>query len=217
MLRDISVAVRAGTPEWPGDTPFSCGWAWRIADGASVNVSAITMSPHVGTHADAPLHVRDGWPGAHELPLEPFVGRARVIDVSAAAGPLGPDDLARFGDVAGAERILLKTGRTIAGGTFPEEWPTLTEQCARTLVGAGVRLVGVDCPSVDERESKTLPVHHMLFAGGAYILENLDLRRVVAGDYELLAAPLKLMALDAAPARAVLRPLPATAPGGASR
>jgi arylformamidase len=75
----------------------------------------------------------------------------------------------------------------------------------KTLLGRGLRLLGVDAPSVDPRESKSLPVHHMLFSGNAYILENLDLRRVPPGPYELIALPLKLMALDAAPVRAVLR------------
>ena len=82
MIRDISIALREGTPEWPGDTPFACRWASLIAKGETVNVSAVIGSPHVGTHADAPLHVHDGWPGSHELPLDAFVGRASVVDVS---------------------------------------------------------------------------------------------------------------------------------------
>jgi arylformamidase len=207
---DVSVSLREGTPEWPGDTPFSCGWAWSIARGASVNVSSITGSPHVGTHADAPLHVRDGWPGSHELPLEPFLGPAMVIDVTAAEDEIGIGQLdllaaAQGVELGRVERVLLKTGRTIAAGAFPAAWPALSERCARELLGRGLRLVGVDAPSVDLRESKTLPVHHMLFSGGAYNIENLDLRRVSPGLYELVAPPLKLMALDAAPLRAVLR------------
>ena len=63
-LRDISVTLNPDTPEWPGDTAFTCGWASLIGAGASVNVSSFTSSPHVGTHADAPLHVREGWSGA---------------------------------------------------------------------------------------------------------------------------------------------------------
>jgi arylformamidase len=212
-LRDISIAVREGTPEWPGDTPYSCSWAWSMSTGASVNVSSITTSPHVGTHADAPLHVRDGWPGSHELPLEPFIGPAHVIDVSAASSVIELAELDRWTSASGltlgrAQRVLLRTGRTIAAGRFPDDWPTLSEQCARALIGLGVRLVGVDAPSVDARESKSLPVHHMLFDGGAYLLENLDLRRTPPGEYELIAPPLKLMALDAAPVRALLREVP---------
>ena len=204
MIRDISVALREGTPEWPGDTPYACRWASLIANGESVNVSAVIGSPHVGTHADAPLHVRDGWPGSHELPLEAFVGPATVVDVSVQTGIIEAETLQYDPDIHG-ERLLLRTGRTIAGGQFPAEWPTLSEACVRTLIGRGLRLLGVDAPSVDPRESKTLPVHQMLFSANAYILENLDLRRVPTGQYELIALPLKFMALDAAPVRAVLR------------
>ena len=208
MIRDISVAVRDGTPEWPGDTPYSCQWTWSMSKGASVNVSSFTCSPHVGTHADAPLHVRDGWPGVHELPLEPFVGPAVVADVSGADGVIEIEQLDAVAAIGGVERLLLKTGRSIASGRFPERWPVLSEGCARALLGRGLRLLGVDAPSVDERESKTLPVHHMIFSGNACILENLNLRRVPPGEYELIAPPLKLMGLDAAPVRAVLRTLP---------
>ncbi|HET7457877.1 MAG TPA: cyclase family protein [Gemmatimonadaceae bacterium] len=207
MLRDISLALRPGTPEWPGDTPFSCRWTWAMSQGASVNVSAIATSPHVGTHADAPLHVQEGWPGAHELPLDAFVGPALLVDASELRGEV---DLAALTALdarvaGGVERLLLRTGRTIASGTFPTEWPSLTEGAVRALAGGGLRLLGVDAPSVDQRESKNLAVHRMLFSSNAYILENLDLRRVPPGEYELMAFPQKLMGLDAAPVRAVLR------------
>jgi len=176
-----------------------------MAQGASVNVSAVTSSPHVGTHADAPLHVHEGWPGAHELPLDAFCGPATVVDVSDLRGAITLAALEGRAPVGRIERLLLRTGRSIAGGEFPEAWPALTEDAARALVGLGLRLLGVDAPSVDERESKTLGVHRMLFSGNACILENLDLRRVPAGEYELMAFPQKLMGLDAAPVRAVLR------------
>ncbi len=204
-LRDISITLANGTPEWPGDTPFSCGWSATVAQGSSVNVSAYTTSPHVGTHADAPLHVRSGWSGSHELPLEAFYGRAAVVDVTGMSEEI--DIRAIDAAVGGGliERVLLKTGCTIGTGAFPESWPILSESCARTLLGRGLRLLGVDAPSVDERHSKSLPVHKMIFSGNACILENLDLRRVTPGFYELMAFPIKMMSLDAAPVRAILR------------
>jgi arylformamidase len=204
-LRDISVTLNPGTPEWPGDTPFTCGWAASMSTGSSVNVSSFTSSPHVGTHADAPLHVREGWPGSHELSLDSFFGPAIVVDVSTLSNEISMEDLEKILSLPFVERLLLKTGRTIATGAFPEDWPTLSESCVRTLLGRGLRLLGVDAPSVDTRESKSLPVHHMLFDGNGAILENLDLRRITPTMYELMAFPLKLMALDAAPVRAVLR------------
>ncbi|PYP81442.1 MAG: hypothetical protein DMD35_01650 [Gemmatimonadetes bacterium] len=204
MLYDISVAVRVGTPEWPGDAPFGCGWTTRIADGATVNLSSISGSPHVGTHADAPLHVHDDWPASDALPLAAFVGDALVLDVSAFASgpmPLAADDPR----LAGVERLLLRTGRTIADGRFPPDWPVLAPDTAATLAARGLKLVGVDAPSVDARENRTLDVHRALFGGGAWVLENLDLRAVPAGRYELIAPPQRLVGLDAAPVRAVLR------------
>ena len=212
-LRDISIALGPGTPEWPEDTPYECGWKWQIAKGASVNVGTIRTSPHVGTHADAPLHVKDGWPGAHELPLDAFIGTALVLDATTVTDDDAPLAMAVLDAIADEEgvslsrvtRLLLRTGRSIAAGRFPAAWPAITEEAARELLARGLRLFGVDAPSVDARESKTLAVHHMLFAGGAYNLENLDLRRVPSGEYELLAAPVKMMNADAAFVRAVLR------------
>jgi len=203
-LRDISITLSAGIPEWPGDTPYSCGWTATIGEGSSVNLSSISSSPHVGTHADAPLHVRDGWPGSHELPLEAFYGPAVVADVSEFQGEIAFDLLEPLIAAYRVERLILKTGCTIASGAFPETWPTLSESCARALLGTGLRLLGVDAPSVDARDSKSLAVHKMLFSGNAFILENLDLRRTPPGDYDIMAFPIKMMSLDAAPVRAIL-------------
>lgn len=205
MLIDISVTLQPGTPEWPGDTPFSCGWTWQMANGQSVNVSSITASPHVGTHADAPLHVASDGAPSDALPLEAFVGHATVLDVSHTTGPLTLQTLRESGLTAPTTRLLLKTGRSIASGRFPDAWPALTSSCAAALTADGLVLLGVDSPSVDERTSTSLAVHHTLFDGGAQVIENLDLSQVTAGMYELLAAPVKLGGLDAAPLRAVLR------------
>lgn len=211
-LHDISVRVRPGTPEWPGDTPYACGWTARIADGSSVNLTTITLSPHVGTHADAPLHVRDGWAASEALPLGAFVGPAAVVDVAHLDDEISHDALhaaaARDGvTLAGVPRLLLRTGRTIADGAFPAAWPWLAPTAVAALAADGLRLLGVDAPSVDGRESKALETHRALFGAGAFNLENLDLRAVRPGRYELLSLPLSLDGIDAAPARAVLRAL----------
>jgi arylformamidase len=202
-FRDISIVVRPGIPEWPGDTAYSCRWTWSTSSGASVNVSALEMSPHVGTHADAPLHVRDGWPASDALTLDAFIGPAVVIGLEGVGSAVEVGALAARlpGHV---ERLLLRTGRTIAAGSFPEAWPALTPACVRWLAGRGLRLLGVDAPSVDDRQSKILDTHRALFDVGASVLENLDLRGVPDGHYELIALPLRVAGLDAAPVRAVL-------------
>lgn len=201
---DISVPVSPATPEWPGDTPFTCGWTWAMAAGASVNVSTITASPHVGTHADAPLHVRDGVEASDALPLAAFYGDVVVIDARDTGPVIGIEALRGRLGAAVPERLLIRTGRTIAAGVFPDAWPALDSAAATWLARNGTRLVGVDAPSVDERASTTLAVHHELFDNGACVLENLDLRGVAPGSYLLVALPQRLAGLDAAPVRAVL-------------
>lgn len=206
-LIDISVVVNEATPEWPGDTPWSCRWTWDIARGDSVNVSCMTGSPHVGTHADAPFHVDSSWATADALVLESFAGPATVVDVTGLDGPIGLGSLGLPDGGAAGGRLLLRTGRSISAGAFPISWPWIAEDAIERLLSGGLRLLGVDAPSVDDRDSKTLSVHRALFRGGACVLENLDLRHVAPGDYHLTAFPLKLAGLDAAPVRAVLRRL----------
>lgn len=210
-LLDISVAYGAATPPFPGDTPFHCGWAWDMAQGASVNVGRVTTSLHVGTHADAPVHVRPGAPASETLPLDAFRGDAHVVDVSHVAGghEVTRDELeALLSNDAVPSRLLLHTGRCAASGRFPESWPALHVETARWLVANGLRLLGTDCPSVDLRPAQSLVVHHALFDGGACNLENLRLDHVAPGAYELIAYPVLVAGADAAPARALLFPLP---------
>lgn len=209
-LIDISIAIGAGMPVWPGDTPFSCGWTARREDGASVNLASLHTSAHAGTHADAPMHVESAWDGSERLPPDAFVGDALVCALPYAMLGDGaalvdiPVLESLLGD-APCQRLLLRTGCSVASGEFPAAWPTLTEPAAAWLLQRGVRLFGVDAPSVDERESTSLPIHHRLFAGGAYVLENLALEDVTPGRYELLAQPLLIRGADAAPVRAMLR------------
>lgn len=206
MWIDISTPLVAHGPAWPGDTPYDVRWTWQQSAGASVNVSAITLSPHVGTHADAPYHVRGSGGASERLPVDAFVGRCTVVDVAGRQGALQLDALGELALHTMTERLLLRTGCSVAQGSFPESWPWLAADAVRTLVTQGLLLLGVDAPSVDSRDSTSLDVHHALFDGGAYNLENLDLRQVTPGTYDLFAAPVSIVGLDAAPVRALLRP-----------
>ncbi len=204
---DISVAYSAGTPEWPGDTPYSCGWAWDMAKGASVNVGHVTTSWHIGTHADAPLHVIANGAPSETMPLDAFAGPATVIDArDASIGPvLTVEWLSTALDGrAIPTRLLIRTGQSTGSGTFPAGWPSLTPDAAAWLTKAGMRLFGVDAPSVDPKTATDLVVHQTLFAGGAWFLENLSLNGVPDGDYHLTAYPVLVVGADAAPVRAVL-------------
>lgn len=212
-LYDITPPVAPGIPVWPGDTPYRAELSWAIERGAPVNVSAVTTTPHLGAHADAPFHVDDGGATVDRLPLEPFLGPCRVVEVPPE--PLiRPEHLMESGravDLADPPRLLLKTGSVPPPGgdapRFPEAFSALSPELARALGEAGALLVGLDTPSVDPFDSKDLPAHHALVAGGVVNLEGLALAEVPPGIYELVALPLRLVGLDASPVRAVLRTL----------
>ena len=210
LLIDISIPMSSTTPPWPGDVSFSCGWTCRRERGDSVNLGAITTSLHVGTHADAPMHVESEWGASESLPAEVFVGECTVIALPAdypLAEDITVDTLSALLGQGPATRVLLCTGYSVASGAFPDDWPALSVEAARWLLGRSLRLWGSDAPSADRRTSQTLLVHHALFAGNAYVLENLALEGVAPGRYELLAQPLAVHGADAAPVRAVLRTL----------
>jgi arylformamidase len=201
---DISRPLSSLTAPWPGDTPFSLTWTARIARGSTVNLSAISTSPHVGTHADAPLHVRDGADGIDSADLSAYIGPARVVAVAADRDGLVPLSALDGLTIAEAPRILFKTGTDPDSLRWPERFAALSPDIARELSGSGARLVGIDTPSVDDAKSETLPVHTILLDGGVVWLENLDLSRVEAGVYELVALPLRIVGACASPVRAVL-------------
>ena len=208
VFHDITRPLHRALPPWPGDTAFDYRLTWRIDAGASVNVGALTMGTHNGTHADAPFHfLPDGAP-IDALDPALYVGPAIVADVTGAGWTIERTHLAAALPATGQDnvgRLLLKTGAWPAGAPFPERIPLLAPDVPAWLGERGVRLLGLDIPSVDAIDSRDLPIHRALAAAGVHILESLDLSAVPAGVYGLIALPLKIAGGDAAPVRAILQ------------
>lgn len=205
MLYDLSPLVRPGAPVWPGDTRYASRLTARIEEGSPVNVGAFETTTHLGSHVDAPLHTEPRGLDVARLPLEAFVGPCRVVHVPSGSR-IEPAHLARV-ELEGIARLLLRTDSVPDRRRFPERFTVLSPEAAALLVERGVILVGIDTPSVDPPQSKTLETHHTLAQAGVAILEGLVLDAVPEGVYELLALPLRLAGLDASPVRAVLRTL----------
>ncbi|HCF4686322.1 TPA: kynurenine formamidase KynB [Pseudomonas aeruginosa] len=203
---DISPALDPSTPTWPGDTPFQQEWVARLDEQCPVNVGRITLSPHTGAHVDGPLHYRaDGLP-IGQVPLDVYMGPCRVIHCIGANPLVTPEHLAgQLDDLP--SRVLLRTFERVPAN-WPEGFCAIAPATIECLAERGVRLVGIDTPSLDPQHSKTLDAHHAVGRHGMAILEGVVLDDVPAGDYELLALPLKFTHLDASPVRAVLRALP---------
>jgi arylformamidase len=205
-LWDISPPVHAGSPAFPGDTGYTQRWAASIGPGCAVNVSAITLSPHLGAHADAPLHYAPDGAAIGALPLHPYLGPCRVVHAIGCGALIEPAHLAHA--LQGLPpRVLVRTYRQMPQDHFDDALPAFAAHTIEMLADLGVLLVGIDSASIDPAASKELPSHQVVRRRGLRVLENLLLDDVPEGDYELIALPLKLTTADASPVRAVLREL----------
>ncbi len=205
-LWDISPTVAPDAPIFPGDQPYSLRWTAQLSPGCPVNLSAITMSPHVGAHADAPLHYANDAPAIADVPLDSFLGPCRVIHAIGATPLITVEHLLHAASDL-PPRVLVRVcerADTAWNPTFTAYAPEAIEW----LAARGVKLIGIDTPSVDPADSKVLDSHQQLRRLDLRVLENLVLDDVPAGDYELIALPLKLQGACASPVRAVLRELP---------
>lgn len=207
MLRlwDISPALGPDTPPFPGDQAYAQRWTARIGPGCPVNLTALTLSPHLGAHADAPLHYADDAPAIGAVSLQPYLGPCRVIHAIGCGLLVRPEHLAHaLADLP--PRVLVRTCER-APTAWSEDFAAYAPETIELLAARGVLLVGIDSQSVDPATSKTLDSHHLLLRHDLRVLENLVLDEVPPGDYELIALPLKLVQACASPVRAILREL----------
>jgi arylformamidase len=191
---------------WPGDTPFSSATTWQMSADCPVNVSRLTMSTHTATHADAPSHYDAHGCAMADVALSPYLGRCRVIDVSHTDGVVRLAHIeAQLANVP--PRVLLRTYANAPQAAWDEAFRAIDAALIEHLTALNVALIGVDTPSLDAQDSKTMDAHRSVAKNNMAILEGLVLDNVPEGDYELIALPLKLAGLDASPVRAILRAL----------
>lgn len=203
---DISPPLSTATPTWPGDTPFQEERVWSYGPECPVNVGRITLSPHTGAHVDAPLHYSPDGAPIGEVSLDTYMGPCRVLHCLDSGALVEPEQLAgRLEQVP--ERVLLRTYRQAPLDTWDSDFTAVAKATVDLLASLGVRLIGIDTPSLDPQTSKTMDAHNAIARHGMAILEGIVLDDVPEGDYELIALPLRFANLDASPVRAILRPL----------
>lgn len=200
-IYDISMELYNGSPEWPGDRPFQYALSVTKEQSGSVNVGEVKTSTHMGTHIDSPFHYDNKGLKIEEVPLEVYLSSAQVVDVQGLAH-IGRENLPEPEEEVTA--ILLKTCSWQDRTKFPETWPIFQESIAEWMAEKNIRLLGVDVPSVDSKNSKELPMHQAMNANHRYILESILLDDIKPGVYQLSALPLKIKGADGSPVRAVL-------------
>jgi arylformamidase len=207
---DISRLLTNDLAPWPGDAPFAFQLNRRIPAGQVVNLGSISMSVHNGTHADAFFHFDENGATIERAPLDVYFGRATVVDLDGQFGEQGKrlieiqDLLPQEESIRETSRLLVKTGVWKNSSVFPESIPVIAPDVAKWLQARGVKLLGLDLPSVDAIDAKILQNHHALARAGIWIVESLELGEVEAGIYNFAGLPLKISGGDGAPVRAIL-------------
>lgn len=200
MIYDITPPISPRLAVWPGDTPPSREVLCDMARGDNITLSTVRATVHLGAHADGPNHYGKDAADISSRDLSLYCGPCQVVRPGAKRSERMRLDI----DVK-AERFLLATGTYPDPENFSADFAAYDPAFIESLHQRGVRLIGIDTPSIDLFDSKDLPSHKMVLKHDMAILEGLDLKDVPEGVYELIALPLKLVGFDASPVRAVLR------------
>lgn len=203
---DLSHPITAAMPVYPGDPEVTFTHTHHIKQGG-YNVTQVCIGTHAGTHVDVPSHCTYSEHTVDRLPLDVLVGWAEVLDLGER--PPGSEitaaDLDVFADrVSEGARVLLRTGWSMRYGQsgFFTQFPGLTEGAALWLTARGVRLLGVEQPSVHVR--RHLEVHKELLTKKMVLIETMaNLHEVTQDRVYLIALPLNLEGLDGAPMRVI--------------
>ena len=179
-----------------------------MRQGDGFTLSKLSLGSHSGTHVDAPMHfIRDG-SSIDKLPLEPFVGPARVIEIPDSVQSIDAAELNRH-DWQNSQRVIFRTRSSVRGwmksSAFHRDFAYIAPDAAQLLAEAGVRLVGIDYISAEKFGAPAPLTHRILLGKGIPIVEGLALETVSAGDYDLVVLPMKVAGHEGAPARAIMR------------
>jgi arylformamidase len=199
----------ATTPVYAGDPPMHFEFVKDMRKGDPLTLSSYALGAHSGTHVDAPMHFVANGASIDQVPLDRFIGRARVIEIPDSIQAIDAAELARH-DWHGALRILFRTRSSIGGWMtspmFHRDFAYIAPDAAQLMADAGVQLVGIDYLSAEQFGAPAPRTHQILLGKGIPIVEGLSLQAVHGGEYDLIVLPIKVGGHEAAPARAVLRP-----------
>ena len=140
------------SPVYPGNAPVKLEFMLNYDTGGKLALSSYSLGAHTGTHVDAPMHFIKGGHSVDQIPLEHFVGPARVIDCSPDALVIDASELNKH-DWKGAKRILFRTRNSrnewMSDPTFHTDFTYVAPDAAQLLAAAGVELVGIVYLSIE--------------------------------------------------------------------
>jgi len=203
-IYDITAEICDNLPIYGGEKRPEITNTKRLENGDSSNFSQIAFTSHTGTHADMPLHFIPGGDACHNIALDHFYGRAKVVRI-AVTSHIRKEDLLPLNIEAG-DILLLNTGQSIymKQREFKKDYLALVPEAAEYLAEKQIKTVGIDYLSIDPYDAADFPAHKILLGNGIVILEGLVLSDVPEGTYTLSALPLKFTGGNGSPVRAIL-------------
>jgi arylformamidase len=202
---DISPALSEQTAVFPGDVSFSRLESMSTKAGQHLTLSSIRSTLHIGAHTDAPVHYHAKGQSIDERSLDFYFGKAQVVVIKGKPKIISQKDLPKSFQLK-APRLLFRTS-SFHPQIWKHDFSAFCPELIENLAKSGVKLLGIDTPSIDPASSKELLAHQAVFRHNLAILEGLDLSKAKAGLYQLIALPLKISSGDASPVRAALIPL----------
>jgi arylformamidase len=207
-IHDITMDVEPGMLYWHEGKAPEVTTVFSIADGAPSNVTRWLIGSHTGTHIDAPRHFIEDGATVEQLPLEMFVGRTRVMDLTHIGDrTITAEDIQSKG-LDGVTRVLFRTtnsDKRITKKEFSKDWVGVAPCAAQLLVDAGVQLVGIDYVTVEAPEhSVEWPTHHILCGNNVIILEGAKVGEIPDGEYFMCCLPMRLKGSEGAATRTIL-------------
>lgn len=203
---DISPMVSEKSAVFPGDKRFKRSISLSFKKGNHLLLSSITTTLHIGAHADAPNHYNKKGKSICERDLWPYFGCCQVIKVKTKPGArVLPKDLPKNFKIT-EERLLIRTDSFKNPNQWQKSFCSLSPDLVEFCASKGVKLIGIDTPSIDPADSKELESHKAVYKYDLSIIEGLTLLKVPNGKYLLTALPLAISGADASPVRAVLFP-----------
>ncbi len=203
---DISVPLSNGMAYWPTDPEVQIKRIHDMKDGDQDNLTHISMCAHSGTHMDAPCHFRKSAKTIDKMPLTAAIGKARVIEITDKEF-ITVEEIRPY-RIRKGERILFKTKNSRSrwdNKPFMKKFVHLSTEAATFLVERGVQTIGIDYLSIGGYNGNVIEVHNTILKAGIWVIEGINLYKILPGNYELICLPIKISGADGAPSRALIR------------
>ena len=188
---------------YPGDQPFEAVPAFSIEKSDPFNLMQLKLNNHIGTHIDAPKHFFADGKALDHFPVDRFIMEAIVVEINSDT-EIALEEISHY-EFPKSGAVLFKTkNQYLSRKKFDPNYIYLNSKAAQKLVESQISLIGIDYLSIESYYDETYPAHKLLLQSEILILEDINLKPVPPGKYQLICLPMKIFNSDAAPCRAVL-------------